>query len=389
MAFNREFSEQINMESKKDLKTRVMIDKIERTGQMYPYEFSNHIGPVKSVCMNRESTLFASCCAQDKKVFVYDAISFQILNVFNCKNAVSHILFTSDSKYVIGFCSMDGVYFFKVDDFTKTSKEKMIPSSSEHRMAVFDTFKIKGGDLSYGAEKILIIREELFQEEEDYRINFVEVYDLQKYLSEKKNSKFSKFRIFFKKNRPEDAGIKGLFGLDPNIVYYYTKTELIRFDITLNDVSHSVSLKDRIRLSKVNSVRMSKKYEFLGLAGQEGVSLVSPVDLTLLRHYSTEFPMNTVAFSPKISVKKGPKYHIIIGGGVSARDIAQAKQGGTEILLYNISTSTKISQLTGHYGPVNYLDWYGDGAGFVSAGEEGIVRVYRFDKSYFSDPKFK
>lgn len=389
MAFNRDFSESVDISKTQDLKTRVMIDKIERKGQMYPYEISNHLGPVKSVAMNRDSTLFASCCAQDKKVFVYDALTFQILNVFHCKHAVSHIIFTSDSQYVVGFCSMDGVYFFKVDDFSKTSAREKLPSGSEHRLAEFDSFRIKGGDLSYGSEKLLLIREELFKGEEAYRVNFLEVFDLQEYLKSDKSKRISASRICSKKAKPEDAAIKGLFGLDSNQIYYSTAKELVHFDVANGDVTQKVLLKEKVNLSKVTSMRMSKKYEFLGLAGAEGVSLISPLDLSLLRHFPTEFPMNTIAFSPRVSSKKNPKYHVIMGGGVSARDTAQSKQGGTEILLYNISSSTKMSQLTGHYGPVNYLDWYGDGAGFVSAGEEGIVRVFRFDKSYFTDKNFK
>jgi hypothetical protein len=285
---------------------------------------------------------------------------------------------------------MDGVYFFKVDDFTKTSsKSPNLPVNSQHRIAEFDTFRIKSGDLSYGSEKLFLIREELFRGEEDYRINFTEVYDLKKYLNGGKKTSFTSARIFSKKNKPDAAAIKGLFGLNPDILYYATMTHLVQFDVTLDDIVISVPLKDNIKLTKVTSMRMSKKYEFLGIAGKEGVSLVSPTDLSRLRYFPTEFPMNTVAFSPKVSIKKDPKYHLIMGGGVSARDTAQSKKGGTEILLYNISSGNKMSQLTGHYGPVNYLDWYGDGAGFVSAGEEGIVRVYRFDKSYFIDPQFK
>ena len=389
MAFNREFSEPINMESNQDLKTRVMVDKIEKKGKMYPYEITNHMGPVKAVAMNRDSTLFASCCPQDKKIFLYDAFTFQILNVFYCKNAVPYIQFTSDSQYIVGYSSMDGIYFFKVDDFTKTSDTKKLPVNSEHRMAEFEAFRIKGGDLSYGSDKLFLIREELFPGEQDYRINFTEVYNLKAYLSGNKKTTFSSSRIFSRKNKPQDAAIKGLFGLNPDIFYYATSTHLVKFDITNDDISIIVPLKENIKLSKITSMRMSKKYEFLGLAGKEGVSLVSPNDLTRLRYFPTEFPMYTVAFSPKISIKKDPKYHLIMGGGVSARDTAQAKQGGTEILLYNISSGKKMSQLTGHYGPVNYLDWYSDGAGFISAGEEGIVRAYRFDKSYFNDPQFK
>lgn len=48
-----------------------------------------------------------------------------------------------------------------------------------------------------------------------------------------------------------------------------------------------------------------------------------------------------------------------------------------------------LAELRGHYGPVNWIEWFRDGRGFVSAGEEGIVRVYRFDNLYFTDEKFE
>jgi len=50
--------------------------------------------------------------------------------------------------------------------------------------------------------------------------------------------------------------------------------------------------------------------------------------------------------------------------------------------------SKNVAELRGHYGPINWIEWFKDGRGFVSAGEEGIVRVYRFDESYNIDEKF-
>jgi hypothetical protein len=44
--------------------------------------------------------------------------------------------------------------------------------------------------------------------------------------------------------------------------------------------------------------------------------------------------------------------------------------------------------LRGHFGPVNWLEWFKDGSGFVSAGSEGIIRVYRFDQAYFEEERF-
>lgn len=77
-----------------------------------------------------------------------------------------------------------------------------------------------------------------------------------------------------------------------------------------------------------------------------------------------------------------------MGGGIQARDIAMAKEGGLDILLVNIIESKTLSELRGHYGPVNWLEWFKDGSGFISAGEEGIIRIYRFDQSYFEEDAY-
>ena len=40
--------------------------------------------------------------------------------------------------------------------------------------------------------------------------------------------------------------------------------------------------------------------------------------------------------------------------------------------------------MMGHFGPVHTSCFFPDGAGFATGGEDGYVRVYRFDKAYFA-----
>jgi translation initiation factor 3 subunit I len=61
--------------------------------------------------------------------------------------------------------------------------------------------------------------------------------------------------------------------------------------------------------------------------------------------------------------------------------------GGFEIRLVNLIYEEEMGKIAGHFGPVNTLAFYPDGRGFVSGGEEGIIRLFRFDKSYFTDFK--
>jgi len=61
--------------------------------------------------------------------------------------------------------------------------------------------------------------------------------------------------------------------------------------------------------------------------------------------------------------------------------------GGFEIRLINLTYEEEMGKIAGHFGPINTLAFYPDGRGFVSGGEEGIIRLFRFDKSYFTDFK--
>ena len=48
----------------------------------------------------------------------------------------------------------------------------------------------------------------------------------------------------------------------------------------------------------------------------------------------------------------------------------------------------EIGKIGGHYGPVNDLQFGKDGRFFVSGAEEGLVRIYKFEKPYFEEPEF-
>lgn len=81
----------------------------------------------------------------------------------------------------------------------------------------------------------------------------------------------------------------------------------------------------------------------------------------------------------------GKKFHLIFGGGIEAVHQAQKQEGGNQVFLYDAATEETIGTIKGAYGNINWILMFKDGSGFVTAGEEGIVRVYRFDESYYAE----
>ena len=68
-----------------------------------------------------------------------------------------------------------------------------------------------------------------------------------------------------------------------------------------------------------------------------------------------------------------------MGGGVPAIQAANTKEAGYELHLCNLMNQKEIGSISGHFGPVNVMTFHHDGRGFISGGEEGIIRLHRFD----------
>lgn len=105
--------------------------------------------------------------------------------------------------------------------------------------------------------------------------------------------------------------------------------------------------------------------------------------------YKTDRPLNDAAISPLYSAEKDPKYHVLLGGGQDAKDVTTtgSSSGKFEAMLWHMVYEEEIGTIRGHFGPMNTLAWFTDGAGFVTGGEDGYVRVHHFDNDYFSNPK--
>lgn len=63
-------------------------------------------------------------------------------------------------------------------------------------------------------------------------------------------------------------------------------------------------------------------------------------------------------------------------------------EGKFEALLYHMVHEEELGSIKGHFGPLHTLCWLPNGRGYVSGGEDGYARLYKFDDDYFNDDKF-
>jgi len=98
-----------------------------------------------------------------------------------------------------------------------------------------------------------------------------------------------------------------------------------------------------------------------------------------LKTYETERPVNGASLSPL-------KDHIILGGGQDAMSVTTTagRQGKFEAKIYHTVYEEVLGQIKGHFGPINTISFAPDGCGYSSGGEDGYIRMHKFDHSYFT-----
>ena len=117
---------------------------------------------------------------------------------------------------------------------------------------------------------------------------------------------------------------------------------------------------------------------FITASKDKTAKIISARDLSLLKTFPADTPLNTAAMTPK-------KDFVILGGGQAAMDVTttSSRQGKFEARFYHKIFEDEIGRVRGHFGPLNTIAADPQGRGYASGGEDGYVRVHHFDKSYF------
>lgn len=71
-------------------------------------------------------------------------------------------------------------------------------------------------------------------------------------------------------------------------------------------------------LQSIKKMKMSQKYEFLIVNGENGVALYDPENLSLMFKVNTDFQVNEAIISNKLYNSKHQKFHVILACGYDA-----------------------------------------------------------------------
>lgn len=213
---------------------------------------------------------------------------------------------TKDSEYIVsgGFVGSVGIHRVTdgnlMGDFT------------------FD-LKIKSVEFSYGDEYILFLGDKF----SDYTKSMIYVFKWSDLLNKVLNKKdITENDALYSREFDNGMLCKGKFGLMDNRIYFATETGYIKI-ISLD--LREILFEEKVANKEVMCLNFSQRYEFLIMTHWDGYKILDPQNLKTISSYKTIFPMNCAQVSPLMDGDQIKKPHILMGGGVQARDIALAK----------------------------------------------------------------
>lgn len=141
---------------------------------------------------------------------------------------------------------------------------------------------------------------------------------------------------------------------------------VVHYDLKGKIINKKVFHEDK----KIYSLAFSKNFSILATAAENGSKIINPETMEEMRFFKQDLPMNAVSVSPLFCSDVKPKFHTVMGGGVPA--IYAAMTGGNsgfEAHVCNVMHQNEVGKISGHYGPINSIEFFKDGRGFVSGGE--------------------
>eukprot|EP00128_Syssomonas_multiformis_P011565 Colp12_sorted_trinity150504_noHs@12230 len=118
---------------------------------------------------------------------------------------------------------------------------------------------------------------------------------------------------------------------------------------------------------------------FITASKDHTAKLFDTADLTVLKVYRTEKPVNAAAISPI-------KDHVVLGGGQEAAQVTTTttRAGKFDARFFHLVFEEEIGRVKGHFGPINSIAFHPSGKSYSSGGEDGFIRMHNFDNDYFS-----
>jgi len=332
-----------------------------------------HSRPIKDLKFNSDGTKLISG-SSDRSIIIWSLSDCKKAAIFSHFAAVNgftlskseELLFSSDNTGTLYFWDIRNCKISRKIEYDVTMNLKSIENSpsgdeiiaclagrSKNSKAIIDVINIK--------DTLRLSSDPTFEQFKP------------KLRIESKESKFTKCKIIsnFKNNDQcilatrEDGSIQ---------VFKYSNGELLVTEKLHSDVIQDFDYDDKSGL--------------LLTVSKDGKAIVTDLrDMNIMNTFTATNPtrqLNVCKFSPNVSKlcdekvdESLTKFHCIFAGGQDSKNVTTThkKEGGFDIVLYNLLDDKDVGTVSGHFGPVNAIAISPDGRIIVSGGEDSTVRL--------------
>ena len=339
---------------------------------MYPIRASYHSSACTKIKISKDGC-FALSSGRDGKVNILNAFTGELLGDYTTSPTQAVVTFemTSDNKYVFVLGLLGQVVVYNMIEGTKIGQFKA-------------PLKIFGSEMSLGNDNLVLCGDKFAV----LGLNRFCVFGVQKIIDNLRTGKDitqDTAKYFYEEKDMGTAKCIKYGYLNRNIIAGTETGSILLF-------TPELVLQKKFELfnqQTINSITYSPKYEFLLVASSYGCKVLHPDTFEAILDYRADHIMNCAQMSPIMYAEENPMFHVIMGGGTDKEKTADSQKGGLDIEFIHSMSGKLCATLPGHFGPVNWIECFADGSGIITAGEEGILRIYKFDKSYYEDEKFK
>lgn len=358
--------------STEPLRIQLKVDSLRQAQLIYPLELRHSQKNVNMIAFNATETLMAACTA-DCLVNVYNALNFKLINQFRVGVALKYLCFSRSDLIVAGSVH---TFFYVLDPFEPQEVVTEDPDgdASARRLG------LEPREATISAVEVSPMDKHLAVLYDD-RSAGQAVFALYNFAALSPTTTTAKLPAALLGDTTGLRATKFKFFLSEDCVVCAQSGKIWRGNIAEGKLSEEASLAlpdGRV----VRSMTFSPRFDFLLLSCMDGVLVIDPLALSVLRSFDTQYPVCCAQLSA-LAYAPNPRFHLVYGGGIEAIHQASSSKAGNQVLIQDLATEERIGELKDFYACINWVLLFKDGSGFITAGEEGACRVYRFDASYY------
>lgn len=166
--------------------------------------------------------------------------------------------------------------------------------------------------------------------------------------------------------------------------YKITTANIINEDIILtthdnglvkkiNYKTNEIIQQQQIHTETIKSISFTNNNTFLTGSTDKTAKIINIETFAEIAVFNSTVPINTAIFTPDNN-------YVLLGGGIEAMMVAKTVDNDLTTKVFQISNQKIIKQITNHFGPLRFLDFNNKNNCFVSASQDGTVKIHYFDK---------